>query len=86
MRPVSVGRDAGFSDGLSNLEAGLIDERVMDRAMRNVDDAMAVGLEESDFGIPGVSTYGQTCAMAMTQSAHSMDAWVLQPRGRRDLE
>jgi hypothetical protein len=86
MGPVSVGGDAGFSDGLPNLEAGLVDEGVMNQATRNMNDAMAVGLEESDLGITGVSTYGQTCAMAMAQSAHSMDARIRNARGHRDLE
>jgi hypothetical protein len=86
MRSVGVGGNARFANGLSDLETGFVDERVMNRTMRDVDDAMAIRLKEADFGVSGVSAHRQARTMAMAATGRSMDPRIWKAGGSRDLE
>ena len=86
MGSVGVGGNAGFANGLPDFETGFVDEWVMDRTIRGVDDAMAVRLEEADLGVSGLSANGEARAMAMTPTGCSMDVRIGQAGGARDLE
>jgi len=86
MRSIGIGRDASFANGFSDQRAGFVDQRMMNPAMGDVDDAMAVRLEEADLGVLGRSAHGQTRAMAVAVTGDSMDAWIREAGGGRDLE
>jgi hypothetical protein len=86
VRSVGVGRDAGFTNGLSDFKAGFVDQRMMNAAVGAVDDAMAAGLKESNLRILGLSAYGQSRAMAVATSGGGVDGWRRQTRGCRQFQ
>lgn len=86
MGSVGVGWRAGFAYRLSDFSTGFVDQRVMNRAMRRMDDAMAIRLKEADLGVSRVAADGQPRAMAMATTGHSMHARVRKAGGRRDFE
>ena len=85
MGPIGIGRDAGFANRLSDLEACFVDEWMMDLAMRRMDDAMTAGLKEPDLGVLGLSAHGESRAMAMTTTRGRMDGGLRQSGDRRQL-
>ena len=63
MRVVRVTRDLGVDEGATNDARHMIDQRVLNHAVRNVDDMMGVELEEADLGGAEATADGQASAM-----------------------
>lgn len=86
MRSIGVGRDAGFANGLSDFGRDLVDPWMMDPTLWDMDDAMAIALEQPDLGVLGVAPDGQACPVAVADAGRSMDARPRQTRDRCDLD
>jgi len=86
MRAVCIGFDAGLADGLSDFGAGFIDQGMVDGAMRCVDDAMAIRLEETDFRVLGLSSHGESCSMSMAEAGGLVEGRIREIGGVRDRQ
>ena len=71
---VGIGGDSGLSDCVPKGSGGLVDERMVDGAIRGVDDAVGAGLEQANLGAPRATAYGQPGAVAMAPPRRAMDA------------
>ena len=81
MGTIGVGLDAGFADGQLELAHGLVDARMVDGAIRGVDDAMTVGLEEPDLGTARAAANREASAMAMTSTGRLVNTGLGETGG-----
>jgi hypothetical protein len=73
MGSIGVGRNARFANRLANFAGCLIDQRMMDGAVRHVHDAMAVALKQADLGVSGLPADRQTGAVTVAMTGERVD-------------